>query len=90
VDKGAKDDCNKEACHSSEKNLCPVDATVQEVIQCCAWKYNMQLDGINIQEIKRLPMPIIHQILRGHMIINSRVNSVFGVATDFFGDNLQK
>lgn len=28
----AKDDCNKEACHSSEKNLCPVDAVVQEVI----------------------------------------------------------
>jgi hypothetical protein len=52
VDTSAKDDCNKEACHSSEKNICPVDVVVQEVIQGCAWKYKTQINEINFQETK--------------------------------------
>ena len=36
MDSGAKDDGNKEACHTGEQNLCLVDAVVQEVVQCRA------------------------------------------------------
>jgi hypothetical protein len=33
MNSGAEDDSNKEACHTGEQNLCPVDAVVQEVVQ---------------------------------------------------------